>query len=77
MASSKTQNYKILGIIYNLYEVNTFQNKKEIKYILIAALSFIKDTAKFGHMEFIDAAVKPYHIESLKKQLDKAEMLFS
>ena len=77
MASSKTRSYTILGILYNLYEYNTFQNKKEIKFVSITALSFIKDTSKFGHcMELIDAAVKPDHIESLKKQLDKLEMIF-
>ena len=33
---------------------------------------FIKYTEKFDHlMKLIDAIVKPYHILTLKKQLDK------
>ena len=76
MESSKTWIYQILEIIYNIYEDNTFHNKKEIKFVSITALSFIKDTAYFGHcMEFIDAAVKKYHIKSLQKQLDKVGMI--
>ena len=70
MASSKTRNYKILEILYNLCEDNIFHNKKEIRFVSIIALSFIKDTEKFGHcMELINAAVNPYHIKSLKRQL--------
>ena len=39
-------------------------------------MSFIKDTEKFGRcMELINAAVNPYHIKILKKQLDKVEIL--
>ena len=44
LASSKTWNYHICEIIYNIYEDNIFQNKKEIKFVSITALSFIKDT---------------------------------
>ena len=37
-ASSKTQNYHIRDIIYNLYEYDIFQNKKEIKFVSITTL---------------------------------------
>ena len=47
MASSKTQNYHICEIIYNIYEDNIFQKKKEINFVSITTPSFIKDTAKF------------------------------
>ena len=54
-----------------------FITRKEIRFVSITALSFIKDTEKFGHcMELIDAAVKPDHAQSLKKQLDKVEIIF-
>ena len=43
MASSKTQNYHICEIIYNIYEDNIFQNKKEIKFFSITAIYFIKN----------------------------------
>ena len=77
MASNKNQNYHIYEIIYNLYEDDIFQNKTEIKFFSITAPPFIKYTEKFGHcMELIDAAVKPYHITTLKKQLDKADLIF-
>ena len=73
--SSKTQNYHIREIIYNIYEDNIFQNKKEIKLVSINAPSFIKDTAKFGHwMELIDDSVNPNYIAILNSQLDKAEL---
>ena len=74
-ASSKTRNYHICEIIYNIYEDNIFQNNKEIKFVSITETSFIKYTANFGHcVDLIDAAVKPYHISTLKKQLGKAEI---
>ena len=77
MVSSKTWIYEILEIVYNIYEDGIFHNKKEIKFVSITALSFIKDTANFGHcMEFIDAAVKPDHIKILQKQSDKVGMIF-
>ena len=73
----KTQKYNICKILYNLYEDDIFQNKTEIKFFSITAPPFIKYTEKFGHcMELIDAAVKPYHITTLKKQLDKADLIF-
>ena len=60
MASRKTRNYQICDIIYNIYEYNIFQNKKEIKFVSITATSIIKGTEKFGHfMELIAALVKP------------------
>ena len=75
MSSSKTLNYHICGTLYNLYEDNIFQNKKYIKFISITAPSFIKDTTKFGHCtELINSEVNPYHIATLKKQLDKEEL---
>ena len=75
MVSNKTQNYHIRDIIYNLYKYNILKKKEEIKFISITTLSFIKDIEKFGHcMELIGAEVNPYHITSLKKQLDKAEL---
>ena len=75
MMSSKNQNYHICEILYNIYKDNIFQNKKEIKFFSINAPSFIKDTEHFGHcLELIDAAVNPYHIATLNKQLDKAEI---
>ena len=75
MASSKNQNYHICEINYNFYEDNIFQNKKQIKFVSITALSFIKETEHFGHcMALIDAAVNPYHIATLKKNLDKADV---
>ena len=75
MDSNKTLNYHIREIIYNLYKDDIFQNKKEIKFVSITAMYFIKDTEKFGHcMDLINDAVKPYHIETLKKKLDKVEL---
>ena len=69
MASIETRNYNIYDILYNIYEDNIFQNKKEIKFVSIADPSFMKDTENFGHcMEPINAAVKPYHIITLNKQ---------
>ena len=48
---------------------------KESKFIYITDTSFINSTAKFGHfVDIIDDAVNPYHISSLNKQLDKAEI---
>ena len=77
MASIKTRNHHICDILYNIYEDNIFQNKKEIKFVSIADPSFMKGTEKLGHcMEIIDAEVKPYQIETLKKQLDKADLNF-
>ena len=61
MASSKTRNYNICEIIYNLYKYNIFKKKKEIKFVSITDPSFIKGIENFGHfMEIIDAAVKPF-----------------
>ena len=75
MVSSKTQGYHIRDIIYNFYEDNILYNNKEIKFISVTDPSFIKDTSNFGRwMELIDAAVNPYHVTTLKKQLDKAEI---
>ena len=75
MDSNKTLNYHIREIIYNLYKDDIFQNKKEIKFVPITAMYFIKDTEKFGHcMDHINDAVKPYHIETLQKKLDKVEL---
>ena len=48
MESSKTQNYHIHDILYNIYEDNIFQNKKEINFISITAPYFIKDTASLA-----------------------------
>ena len=75
MVSIKTRKYHIREIIYDLYQDNIFQNKKEIKFISVSASSFIKYTENFGHcMEFINAEVNPDHIKRLKKPLDKAEL---
>ena len=75
MTSSKTQNYHICEIIYNLYKDNIFQNKKEIQFVSINYNSFIKYISIFCHyMELLNAALNPYHIAILKKQLDKAEL---
>ena len=72
---SKARNYHISEIIYNLYEGNIFKNKKEINFVSITAPYFIKDTEKSGQcMDITDDAVNPYHIITLKKQLDKAEL---
>ena len=77
MESSKTRNYNIYEILYNIYKDHIFQNEKEIKFFSITAPSFIKGTSKFGHCkDFIDAAVNPDHISTLKKQLDKVELIF-
>ena len=35
MAPSKTRNYHIRDIIYNLYEDNIYHKKKEIKFVSI------------------------------------------
>ena len=37
IASSKTRNYHISEILYNLYKDNIFQNKKHINFISITA----------------------------------------
>ena len=75
MASSKTWIYQILEIIYNIYEDNIFYNNKEIKFVSITSLPFIKDTDIFGYyMELIDAAVNPDHIATFKKLLDKSQL---
>ena len=77
MASSKTWNYHICEILYNIYEDNIFQNKNEIKFVSITSPSFINETAKFFHWtDLIDYALNPYHISTLDKQLDKAELIF-
>ena len=74
MVSSKTRNYHIDDNIYNLCKDNIFQIKKQIKFISIAHSSFINYTSQFGHyIELIYASVKPYHIVTLNKQLDKDE----
>ena len=74
--SSETWNYHIRDIVYNIYEDNIFQNNKSINFLSITAPSFIKDTSKFYHcMYLIDDVVKPDHIATLKKQLDKAELI--
>ena len=58
-------------------EGSILHNKKEIKFLSITALYFIKDTTHIGKfMELIDAEVKLDHIVTLKKQLDKAEIIF-
>ena len=58
MDPSRTRNYHICGIIHNIYKDNVFKNKKEINFVSIDDLYFIKDTAKFGHcMDIIDAVV--------------------
>ena len=44
MTSSKTYNYHIREIIYNLYKDNIFQTNKEINFVFIAYPSFKKDT---------------------------------
>ena len=63
MASSKTWDYHIRDITYNIYKDNIFQKKKEIKFFSITAKFFIKGTSKFGHcIELVYAAVKPDHI---------------
>ena len=75
MESSKTCNYHICDILYNLYEDNIFQNQKEIKFFSITNLSFIKDTSKFGYCkDLINVKLKPYHISTLKIRLDKVEL---
>ena len=75
MASSKTRNYYICEIIYNIYKYNIFQNKKEIKFVSITDPPFIKDTANFGHcMKLIDDTVNTDHIATLKKKMDKVEL---
>ena len=75
MMSSKTQNYRICEILYNIYEDHIFQIKKEIKFVSSTAVSFMNDTANFVHfLDLIDAKVKPDYIATLKKQLDKAEL---
>ena len=67
MVLSKTRNYHIHNILYNIYEDNIFQD------ISITAPYFIKETSNFGHcMEIIYATSNPYHIATSKKQLDKA-----
>ena len=77
MTSSKTRNYHICEILYNLYKDNIFQNKKYIKFFSITALSVIKDTANFSHcVDLIYAAVNPYHIVTLNKQLEKVEIKY-
>ena len=78
MASSKSQNYHIHDILYNIYKDNIFHYKKDIKSVSITAPYFIKYTAKFGHcMELIDAVVNPDHILISKKQLDKGTLMSS
>ena len=75
MESSKTRNYHIRDILYNIFEDNVFQNKKEIKFVSITDPYFINDTENFGHcMDIVGAAVNRDHISTLKKNLDKAEL---
>ena len=75
MDSSKIRNYHIGDSLYNIYEYNIFQNKKEINFISITAPPFIKETKNPGRfVEIIHSAVNPYHIETLNKQLDKVEL---
>ena len=65
MASSKSRNYHIHDILYNIYKDNIFYNNKEIKFVSITSMPFIKETDIFGYcMELIDAAVNPDHIET-------------
>ena len=44
MVSSKTWNYPICEILYNIYEDNLFQNNKDVNFVSVTAKSFIKDT---------------------------------
>ena len=75
MASSKTRNYHICDILFNICKDNIFHNNKYIKFISIISPSFIHDTKKFSHcMELINAIVKSDQIETFKIKLDKAEM---
>ena len=75
ITSSKTRNCYIHDIIYSICEDNIFKNKKEIKFISIIDRSFKNGIKKFCRgMELINAAVKPYHIEILKKQLNKVDL---
>ena len=68
MESRKSHNYHMRAIIYNIYEDNILQNKKEIKFTSITYLSFKKDIETFGHCVYpIDAIGNPDHIECFKK----------
>ena len=75
MMSSKTWNYHTCDILYIIYKDNIFYKNKEIKFVSITSLPFIKDTDIFGYyMELIDAAVNPDHIATFKKLLDKSQL---